>query len=67
MALVWKQVAETLGISNTEKLSGIGTDGQYHHNGVPSKFVSSLRKKNDFSPPFIWDPGINFLHAALFH
>ena len=67
----WKATANAAGIKTVEKLSAICTDGQYHHNAVPARFLKLLRdSESDYAKrskvpcvPCLWD-GAHLLELA---
>ncbi|KAF0292540.1 hypothetical protein FJT64_009481 [Amphibalanus amphitrite] len=58
-----------IGVTSTEKLAAISTDGQYHHGRVPEKLLKNIRKDDPRAPPApvcvpaVWD-GAHLLNLA---
>ena len=71
LARQWLKTAANANIKETRKLAAICTDGQYHHNSVPSKFLSHLTATHpDLAArseppcvPCLWD-GAHLLNLA---
>lgn len=63
LAREWVQTAERIGITDTKKVAAICTDGQYHHQQVPAKFLSELaavhpdiaQRSVPPAVPYVWD------------
>ena len=71
LAREWLDTMSKVGVTDAKKLSAICTDGQYHHNSVPPKFLKKLTSTHpDYaarseppSVPCLWD-GAHLLDLA---
>ncbi|KAF0291309.1 hypothetical protein FJT64_010549 [Amphibalanus amphitrite] len=47
LAEEWLGTVKSFGVTTADKLAAISTDGQYHHGGVPGRFLKRLRDSEE--------------------
>ena len=71
LAEEWLETVKSCGLISVEQLSAMSTDGQYHHGGVPARFLKLSREsEEDYAQrtkrpcvPCLWD-GAHLLQLA---